>query len=74
MYDLNFASARVAREAADAWTAKTRDQVKAAGIDWCTRQSEELLEAGVPTLHFYTMGKANPTAEIARRVFGTVAI
>ena len=54
--------------------AKTRDQVKAAGIDWCTRQSEELLEAGVPTLHFYTMGKANPTAEIARRVFGTVAV
>ena len=26
MYDLNFASARVAREAADAWTAKTPDQ------------------------------------------------
>ena len=48
--------------------------MKAAGIDWCTRQSEELLEAGVPTLHFYTMGKANPTAEIARRVFGTVAV
>ena len=35
---------------------------------------DALLEAGVPTLHFYTMGKANPTAEIARRVFGTVAV
>ena len=54
-------------------SAKTRDQVRAAGLDWCTRQAEELLEAGVPTLHFYTMGKAHPTAEIARRVFGTVA-
>ena len=38
--------------------AKTRDQVKKAGMDWCTRQAEELLEKGVPTLHFYTMGKA----------------
>ena len=53
-------------------SAKTRQQVKAAGMDWCTAQAEELLENGVPTLHFYTMGKVNPTAEIARRVLGTV--
>ncbi|MDB4564042.1 methylenetetrahydrofolate reductase [NAD(P)H] [Flavobacteriales bacterium] len=52
--------------------AKTRDQVKKAGMDWCTQQAEELLEQGVPTLHFYTMGKAMPTQEIARRVFGHV--
>ena len=52
--------------------AKTKEQVKKAGVDWCTQQAEELLDAGVPTLHFYTMGKANPTAEIARRVFGAV--
>lgn len=53
--------------------AKTRDQVKKAGMDWCTRQAEELLDKGVPTLHFYTMGKAMPTQEIARRVFGRVS-
>ena len=52
--------------------AKTKEQVKEAGIAWCTRQAEELLDRGVPTLHFYTMGKANPTVEIARRVFGHV--
>lgn len=52
--------------------AKTRDQVKKAGMDWCTQQAEELLEQGVPTLHFYTMGKAMPTQEIARRIFGHV--
>ena len=52
--------------------AKTKEQVKEAGIAWCTRPAEELLERGVPTLHFYTMGKANPTVEIARRVFGHV--
>lgn len=53
-------------------SAKTRDQVKEVGIDWCTRQAEELLDRGAPTLHFYTMGKAHPTQEIARRVFGQV--
>lgn len=52
--------------------AKTKEQVREAGIAWCTRQAEELLDGGVPTLHFYTMGKANPTVEIARRVFGHV--
>lgn len=52
--------------------AKTKDQVIEAGIRWAVRQAEELLEAGVPTLHFYTMGKVNPTAEIARRVLGPV--
>ena len=54
--------------------AKTKDQVREAGISWCTRQAEELLDRGVPTLHFYTMGKANPTVEIARRVFGHVPV
>lgn len=52
--------------------AKTRDQVLRAGMDWCTAQAEELLDRGVPTLHFYTMGKVDPTAEIARRVLGGV--
>ena len=52
--------------------AKTRDQVKEAGMLWCTQQAEELLDRGAPTLHFYTMGKALPTTEIARRVFGHV--
>lgn len=54
--------------------AKTREQVQKAGMDWCTKQAEELLEKGVPTLHFYTMGKATPTQEIARRVFGAVKV
>jgi methylenetetrahydrofolate reductase (NADPH) len=54
--------------------AKTREQVQKAGMDWCTKQAEELLEKGVPTLHFYTMGKATPTQEIARRVFGSVKV
>ena len=52
--------------------AKTRDQVKEVGVARCMQQDEELLDYGVPTVHFYTKGKATPTLEIARRVYGTV--
>ena len=49
--------------------AKSKEAVKEAGIAWCIKQAKELKDAKVPVLHFYTMGKSNPTAEIARAVF-----
>lgn len=48
---------------------KTDSQIRAAGIKWCIKQSEELIEAGVPVLHFYTMGSAQHIAQIAQEVF-----
>ena len=48
--------------------AKTKEAVKEIGVEWCIRQAKELKEAGVPGLHFYTMGKAEPTAQIAKAV------
>ncbi|MEX2595359.1 MAG: methylenetetrahydrofolate reductase [NAD(P)H] [Salibacteraceae bacterium] len=48
---------------------KTDQQVKEVGIKWCIRQSEELIEKGVPVLHYYTMGKAHSIAEIAKAIF-----
>ena len=48
--------------------AKTKEAVKEIGVEWCIRQAKELKEAGVPGLHFYTMGKADPTAQIAKAV------
>lgn len=44
-------------------------EVKAIGVEWCIAQARELKAAGVPALHFYTMGRAEPTATIARAVF-----
>jgi methylenetetrahydrofolate reductase (NADPH) len=35
------------------------------GIDYATRQCEELLREGAPGLHFYTLNKARSTSEIA---------
>ncbi len=48
---------------------KTDAQVKELGIEWCANQSIELKKAGVPCLHYYTMGNADITCQIARKVF-----
>ncbi|MBM3655959.1 MAG: methylenetetrahydrofolate reductase [NAD(P)H] [Actinobacteria bacterium] len=38
------------------------------GIDIASELSKELLESGVPGLHFYTMNSATPTIEIIKRI------
>ena len=38
------------------------------GIEYCTRQCEELLREGAPGLHFYTLNKARSTVEIVQRL------
>jgi methylenetetrahydrofolate reductase (NADPH) len=49
--------------------AKTDAEVREIGIEWCIQQSKELMAAGVPVLHYYTMGKAKSTSAIAKAVF-----
>ncbi|MDZ4824424.1 MAG: methylenetetrahydrofolate reductase [NAD(P)H] [Flavobacteriales bacterium] len=49
--------------------AKTDEDVRNIGVEWCIQQSKELMKAGVPVLHYYTMGKPKSTKEIARAVF-----
>lgn len=48
---------------------KTNADVKKVGIEWAIQQSKELIAAGVPSLHFYTMSKAEVTYKIAKEVF-----
>lgn len=48
---------------------KDDKQVKEAGIEWCIAQSKELKSAGVPVLHYYTMGTAEVTRRVATAVF-----
>ena len=43
--------------------------VKEIGIQWAVQQSKELIKFGVPTLHFYSMGKSDPIYRIAKELF-----
>lgn len=49
--------------------AKDDKQVKEIGIEWAIQQCKELKAAGVPVLHFYTMGRSEATKTIAQQVF-----
>lgn len=48
---------------------KDNAAVKEVGIKWAVQQSKELMKAGVPSLHFYSMGKSDPIYRIAKEIF-----
>lgn len=49
--------------------AKDDNAIKQIGIEWAAAQCKELLDAGVPVLHFYTMGKSEQTKAICEKIF-----
>ena len=49
--------------------AKSDDEVREIGIQWCINQSKELAANGAPVLHYYTMGNSDSIKQIAREVF-----
>ncbi|WBX74812.1 methylenetetrahydrofolate reductase [NAD(P)H] [Tenacibaculum pacificus] len=48
---------------------KNNKEVRQIGIEWCIEQSKELLNAGVPLLHYYSMGKSDNIKAIAKALF-----
>ncbi|GMN10580.1 methylenetetrahydrofolate reductase [NAD(P)H] [Croceitalea sp. MTPC9] len=48
---------------------KTNKDVRQVGVEWCIQQSKELKEAGVPVLHYYSMGKSDNIRAIAKEIF-----
>jgi methylenetetrahydrofolate reductase (NADPH) len=48
---------------------KDSASLKEVGIRWAIHQSKELIKRGVPTLHFYSMGKSDPIYRIAKELF-----
>lgn len=49
-------------------------EVKRIGIEWCKRQCEQLIEYGVPGIHFYTAGNSDSVAKVAEEIFGTEGV
>ena len=48
---------------------KDNQAVRALGIEWCVQQSKGLIAAGVPVLHYYSMGKSDNIKSIAAQIF-----
>lgn len=48
---------------------KTNSDVREVGIEWAINQCKELLDFGIPVLHFYSMGKSDNILKIGREVF-----
>lgn len=44
----------------------TDEQAREVGVEWTTAQSKELLAAGVPGIHYYTLGRSDNIARIVR--------
>jgi methylenetetrahydrofolate reductase (NADPH) len=47
---------------------KTDADVEIVGTEWLTQQSKELKQAGVPVLHYYTLGKQKMIANVVRAI------
>jgi len=47
----------------------TNAAIKQVGVEWAVQQGRELIQAGVPALHFYTMSKSDSVHAIASQLF-----
>ncbi len=48
---------------------KDNQEAKEIGIKWCVQQSKELMDYGVPVLHYYSMGKSDHVYNVAKELF-----
>lgn len=47
----------------------TDEEVAALGVEWATAQCRELMAAGVPSLHFYTVSAVDSITRIAHNIY-----
>jgi methylenetetrahydrofolate reductase (NADPH) len=47
---------------------KVDADVEKVGIEWLTKQSKELIEYGIPVLHYYTLGKSKSVADVVKEL------
>ncbi len=49
--------------------ADDKEAVRQIGVEWCLQQSKELIEFGVPSLHYYSMSRSTSVQKIAAEIF-----
>ena len=50
-------------------TCKDDESVRQVGVEWCTQQVKELIQHGVPSIHFYTLMATKSVKEVAQQVY-----
>lgn len=53
----------------EALKCKNDDEARQVGIEWCVKQCRELMDHGVPSLHFYTVGATDSIREVAKQIY-----
>lgn len=48
---------------------KNDDEVRQVGIEWCISQCRELIEHGVPSIHFYSIAAVDSIKEVAKAIY-----
>ena len=49
-------------------TCKNDEEVEKVGEEWLVAQSKELKKAGVPVLHYYTLGRPHIIANVVKSI------
>ena len=45
------------------------DDAKEVGVEWCIKQCKELVDAGVPSVHFYSMNAVDSVRRVAQQIY-----
>ena len=48
---------------------KTNEEAAQVGIEWCIAQCKELIQRGVPSLHFYTLLATDSIRQVAKEIY-----
>lgn len=48
---------------------KTDNDVRQVGVEWCVNQCKELMQMGVPSIHFYTVAAVDSIKEVAKQIY-----
>ena len=55
--------------ALEALKCTTEQETERLGIEWCIQQCKELIEYGVPSIHFYSVGAIDSIKEVAKVIY-----